>query len=402
MCGMCGILTGNMSRAEVDAFKLLLFFCQTRGEDSTGVLSVKKPSDKDTRKDRPLRIQVRREAAEASTFLNYNWTKDKEQIFDTSSIMLGGHCRAATIGSIKAVNAHPFTFDNVVGMHNGTVSIPFKGDKNFETDSEAIYALINEIGFEATMNEIESFSQTAYALVWVDKKQKTLNFFRNDRRPLYFSELYSGSTKVWASEPWMLSVMTQKKFAGMECKPVALPVHELHTYDLTASHKALVTPEVKKFIPKSKTYSYQGNHSGPFHRTPRTDGPAGTKGRVWDSQTKSFREPTDEDLLPWNGAHTPLIENHSSVNPMTGSVFGHGKATFRGFNDAVLTKATFQSLMDEGCSYCQGQQDIDTPNVEFRIGWVDHEHYICVDCMESEKSKKDMLDYFVAYRVQPN
>lgn len=113
-----------------------------------------------------------------------------------------GHNRSATVGKIVRKNAHPFEFDKVVGVHNGTLRNKWVLEKHgdYDTDSEALYANINHYGVEAAIEKLDG----AYTLVWYDKEDTTINFLRNKERPLYV--VFSKDKKLvfWASEKWML------------------------------------------------------------------------------------------------------------------------------------------------------------------------------------------------------
>jgi glucosamine 6-phosphate synthetase-like amidotransferase/phosphosugar isomerase protein len=127
MCGICAVVSSSLTLAETETFKDLLFVNQLRGFDSTGVFSVDKKTEVSKR-----RWMSFKEAAEASYFLN---SEDKhgvkKALLASGHAALVGHCRWATIGNVSAKNAHPFSFDNVIGVHNGTLRKVFKGSDLF-------------------------------------------------------------------------------------------------------------------------------------------------------------------------------------------------------------------------------------------------------------------------------
>lgn len=139
---------------------------------------------------------------------------DPFQLFDTSQFtemmrtnnrVLIGHNRFATTGKVTRRNAHPFELDTLVGVHNGTLTNKWqlKNGSKYDVDSEALYHDIEEDGAEKAINRTKG----AWALVWWDKEDKTLNFLRNKERPLHYC--YSEDKKVifWASEAWMLTAI---------------------------------------------------------------------------------------------------------------------------------------------------------------------------------------------------
>lgn len=103
--------------------------------------------------------------------------------------MVIAHARAATQGKIIKENSHPFHVGHLLGVHNGTVTGTFKNREKYDTDSEAIYHNILEMGVEAALKGIDTDATTlAYALVWLDTKDKTINIIRNNMRPLHMFE----------------------------------------------------------------------------------------------------------------------------------------------------------------------------------------------------------------------
>lgn len=189
MCGICGVYSLQYTTPERDLFQRLLLLNSFRGMDSTGVVKIR---------DKPrLNCTKIRAVLPSPEFIFTE--KGSKFIAETDKVIgMFGHTRSATKGTVTAQNAHPFEFDNVIGIHNGTIKYKFKGSDNYETDSEALYQLINDIGLEAALDEI-AYADPAYALVFIDKKMGTLNFIKNEKRPLAFTFLYGRTTLAWSS-----------------------------------------------------------------------------------------------------------------------------------------------------------------------------------------------------------
>lgn len=196
MCGLAG-MAGNITARGKEGWQDLLEITKLRGLDATGVFSVRSNNDVD-------------------------WIKmvgPPESLFDRKSYdtvvkgfpkVLAGHCRHKTFGDNSNDNAHPYEFDNVIGMHNGTLKsfYQMEGWESGRTDSYALYHEINEGGAEI----IEKLdSDGAWALVFWDKVQNRLNFIRNDQRPLWFAWTKDKKTIIWASEPWMFGAFNRKE-----------------------------------------------------------------------------------------------------------------------------------------------------------------------------------------------
>lgn len=111
------------------------------------------------------------------------------------------HARAATIGAIVTAACHPFDFENVIGVHNGTVSAINSAlpGHNCINDSETIYAAINATDPTGVADILKDIDYGAYALAWYDKRLQALRFARNGDRPLWFYKHHH--TWFWHSEP---------------------------------------------------------------------------------------------------------------------------------------------------------------------------------------------------------
>src|SRR5690606_21890089 len=118
----------------------LLLLNYFRGEDSTGVVRIEEKQIRTTKSLLASPEFLFTDKAQESTMEDGH----KDESFDKPLGFIG-HCRAATKGSVSVANAHPFAFENVVGVHNGTLKSSFKNSTLYDTDSEAIYKGLNDI-----------------------------------------------------------------------------------------------------------------------------------------------------------------------------------------------------------------------------------------------------------------
>jgi glucosamine 6-phosphate synthetase-like amidotransferase/phosphosugar isomerase protein len=195
MCGIVGV-AGNVTGKEEAIFKQMLIMDAIRGEDSTGVAFVT-----------PNR-EVTVSKTVGDPFQLFEKKSYRDSLMKKSNVIIG-HNRYATTGKVVRANAHPFEFSKLVGVHNGTIKNKFKlvGGNMFDTDSEALYYGVNENGLKPTIKDVDG----AYTLVWYNKVEHTINFLRNEERPLNFAFSEDGKVLFWASEAWMISVACSRK-----------------------------------------------------------------------------------------------------------------------------------------------------------------------------------------------
>jgi asparagine synthetase B (glutamine-hydrolysing) len=191
---MCGIVgrAGVLNTNDERIFKTLLLLDYFRGQDSTGVATVSKLGKVDVLKvaDDPIML--------------FQQVDFDSTVVGVSDAIWIGHNRAATIGSTTRANAHPFKCNNITGVHNGTlekssfIALGARMEREYGTDSETVFQHIALYGIDETVSRM----QGAWALVWYDAKDETLNMLKNHKRPLYLCNTERDGTKMltWASE----------------------------------------------------------------------------------------------------------------------------------------------------------------------------------------------------------
>lgn len=216
MCGLVGV-AGNLTDPDRQCFHDLLRVDAIRGEDGTGVASVMRNT--------PGEVEL------------VKGPGGPEMLFDRKSywnaigkdrFLMMGHNRYKTMGDSSAKNTHPFNFDHIVGAHNGTLTQPSKNrmrnSHRFATDSEALYDNLNEEGLDETIKKMDG----AWALVWYNKDEHSLNFLRNKERPLYYCYDNTETTIYWASEVAMLYLCLNHNKIGFSAKKVHCLSEDTH------------------------------------------------------------------------------------------------------------------------------------------------------------------------------
>lgn len=196
MCGHVGIAGRLEFKDEAVMRKLLLadFF---RGPDSTGLAAIRNNGQSIIAKvpSHPLDL--------------FDMGKFKSALSGASSKVFLGHNRAATRGVINHYNTHPFQFAHITGAHNGTLDYKsvreledMTGEK-FPVDSQSLIHAIAELGVEKAISlceEGDTSTDGAWALVWYDEMDDSLNFLRNKHRPMWYAFSEDFTRLFWASE----------------------------------------------------------------------------------------------------------------------------------------------------------------------------------------------------------
>lgn len=215
MCGIVGIIAknqGNFSGYHTDIFKELLFANEVRGAHGTGMFW-----------DNGLTCKNLKAPMPSSFFIHDAKVKDAlNEIYQKSTFAIG-HNRHATKGGTDMESTHPFRVGHITLIHNGTL-VRHKYMKDVPVDSEAITHSIKEIGAEETLKGLDG----AFALVWYDNISGTLNFIRNEERPLYLVDTANAwilSSEVKLAE-WIIS--RNKSYVNSS---EIIPVGILHSYD---------------------------------------------------------------------------------------------------------------------------------------------------------------------------
>lgn len=190
MCGLVGVICNHaIPKPLVEVFSQMVEVNSLRGRHSTGVIRLGSEGSRWYKK-----------AVNGPVFVNQ---KDGFEFINGGKNVraLLAHNRWATRGEVNHANAHPFRKGPITLMHNGTLrsQANLPDYRDYEVDSENIAHSMHVLGEKETLEKLNG----AYALVWYNSKDNSINFARNSERPLYFAITTLGSV-IYASERKML------------------------------------------------------------------------------------------------------------------------------------------------------------------------------------------------------
>lgn len=237
-----------------------------RGFHSTGVSSVEWNT-----KEKGYDYWFHKDAVTGAQAVNDGDFKNVYRSVTNRAIM--GHNRWATAGAVNQANAHPFSHPGFVLAHNGTLDTTYELEGDFDTDSEHIcYTFSQGKCIKETLEKLNG----AFALVWFDINNDTINFARNDERPLYLVRSDSKDKAYFASEKGMLEWCASRNKITLEAEPTQLPVGEWWSFDINEMKRGKeLRPKVTKFTPKERTRSWNNWNSGYRGSNYRYNKPAG-------------------------------------------------------------------------------------------------------------------------------
>lgn len=395
MCGLAGV-AGNIGKGDANVFTQLLYLSAFRGIDSTGI-AVRSYDSREFR--------ITKQLGAAFEFLDR--MSVKSTINDANALMIG-HCRSKTVGEVNKNNAQPFEFDNVVGTHNGTLSYSSKnrlgGPQSLSTDSMALYFQMDKQIRDGANDPLRGVLDMceegdAAALVWVDKKANTLNFYRNPKRPLHYTFNAKGDVLYWASEPGMLYLVLNRNTVAFK-KVHELPENLHITFQLPEKAGAGFTKPSSRFqkVPPARpaansTAGHGGRYVGPlrvFGHTRDLTKPGFDLGRNDPPMTKEEATAAAAitkaaGLVDQRGKIIPFPKTDMSLyrlDIMHVRDAKDGGNFYRSSNGKTYDKAQFEDKMFEGCAVCGVNPGWGEP-----VKFLKDEALVCAFCVNEAKEE---------------
>lgn len=428
MCGLSGVLkktylTSDERKAFIELGSLSFF----RGTDSTGVcvFTKKKPTSP------KVNFSIKKSTDHAVDFFR---RKDVlSEIHNNKAVCLMGHARAATHGTVNEINAQPMREGSIIGTHNGVLRKyePNKIEEDFFTDSRKLFEAFDKTEVFKVLDGL--FSTDSYALVWADTEYNTVNFIRNDRRPLYLCKS-KNKALFWSSDAQMIEfalvrnnieyerivsvdegvmlsvnlqtgVSSTKKYKEKETStpftyrrvvPSVQVIQSVVTHPITPT--GVTKPHVFRDVPNGElaTVSNQmaKSHSAmqEFMNMTARNYVKGSSGLIDDDNVVPFAPRTmqendalvkdaerkeKEDTTSYDFLKRPGISDAQlhDLEQATYKLRKHGIPVW-------VSAQLAQSYLKCGCASCSAK-----PSVSDTVYWKDPSNYLCEECYGDENIK---------------
>lgn len=370
MCGIVGGMSSTLNQGELSKIKGLMIMSCFRGLYGSGSMVVV-PSKKKT-----LQILTHKTELCAAELM---CDEDFLTAISQSPKIVVTHARAPTKGDNSLGNVHPHRFKHITGVHNGTMHrVMGKTIGEDESDSGAVFAAIAEHGVGDFIKE----SRGAFSLVWIDAKEGTLNFLRNDQRPMVLGSVgwnNNISTMYFASELGQLQYVLLRDGVKLDTVKFESPKPWQHVkFPLDVRHN-IVPLELKQYEDPGKTTTTYYD-SWNFDDTEN----------VLPFRKQEERKYTQTPRLPVIINHKSSAPKSPAFIPRVEEILKRRSApsvTFRGTTDDK-----HKNLIRTGpCCICDTTPNVVTTagatiypivhEVKFGVGYP---QYICDGCVQSE------------------
>lgn len=233
MCGICGVLSSDMTPKKLLIFRHLLVVNTIRGAIGGGIAAFPaKPKQK---------VQVFRTPGASTAEMAYD-TEINTFLNKTELTCLIGHSRLPTSGGLGIEDCHPIMGSHTIGVHNGTLTnVNGKPVGKTDHDSRLLFsALDNTRSPEHVLENTEG----AMAAVWINKQTSRLWMYRNLGRPLHLATVNGDpSTIFWSSEAEALDFVIRRQLTDSSAlRLLALEPFTMLSFTLRPQKNGAVLP----------------------------------------------------------------------------------------------------------------------------------------------------------------
>lgn len=383
MCGLAGVLSNKLQDPEIYAFDELMCISVIRGWEGAGTAFISRGEQAD----------VLRTVGTGTDLVLHGKFSD---FLKKKRIALMGHTRFPTMG--KDTNdlafVHPHRYEHITLVHNGTMTevAGTKVDKDKMSDSAMLTESIAKIGVKDTIKN----SQGAFALVWFDAKQQTLNFLRNWERPLHFAIPQTKDKKkfvlYWASDPLFLQIICNRRYDTHKVLPLEPGVwfgYELEKPPLRPFEVKDVRPEWKS----TWTGGTTGFATGKYINGKWVEGTSDWEGEDYTEDCPFLAGDNKRTVITLPGrANQNAIEWIKNKTQNQTPEDDSYRETARG---CVRSGSQIREYLKKGCGFCG--QSIGWPNFmnkDHPLHWFSPDEFICWECQTSEDARKELSTMF--------
>lgn len=331
-----------------------------RGQDSTGIIVGQRRKKKN-------KIYHLSDIGNSSEFFQ---SDDAHNLLfkQGKSFLIAGHCRAATVGDVTVANAHPFKEQHIIGMHNGTINklAPPKAEEAFNSDSRQLFKLIADVGLQEASDQ--AGDKAAMAIVYVDLQTGTLNFYRNEERPLWFMWNDAANTLYWASEPEFLDLVARRNY-GVYKQPYKFQAFTRLSFKLGSldeSYENINRPISKVWRPGD--YLYEDKNTA-------VSAPLVKKVEQKAVACHVCHRDKPECDCATTRKVVQLPEHFYGVD---GKLIDGDKSYLGWYNIVKSVSRVIEHLQD-GCASCKSPR-----THKDSVRWFSHKHYFCKDCIDGD------------------